>query len=254
MAKSKALVSVIMPVYNASKHVEEAVDSVLNQTFTDFELIVVNDGSKDDSLQILERLAQKDNRIRLLSNAGNKGVVYTRNRGIQEAVGKYIALIDSDDVWVEEKLDRQIELIKNTGAELVYSSYDFIDTNGKQIGRPFIVSEKTDYHRMLQKNEIGCSTVLIETKIIKAYMFNPAFYHEDYVLWLTLLSIPILVAGDKNVLMHYRKENGTRSNNKVNAAKHRWRIYRDALGMSVFSSGKAFISYAFWGFIKYYVK
>lgn len=245
------LVSVIMPVYNAEKYLDAAISSVLNQTYQHFELIVIDDCSKDNSLEKARSYEQRDARVRVIAGEENQGVARVRNRGIQQAKGDYIALLDSDDVWREDKLERQMALIESQGAQIAYCSYDFIDESGNKIMRPFIVPDQTNYKKMLISNVISCSTALIDAKLLKDHPFKPECYHEDYALWMELMKIPAKAVGDKEILMHYRQVNGSRSHDKWNAAKKRWRIYRDDLELSIAQSCIAFAGYTFMGLVKY---
>lgn len=245
-------VSVVMPAYNCERFIKEAVDSVLSQTLTDLELIVVDDCSKDGTYRIVDDIAQSDTRVKLFKMETNSGVAKVRNFGISKATGKYIALLDSDDVWEKDKLERQIALVEKSNADICYCSYAFIDENGNVIKKPFIVPPKTSFKKMLSVNVISCSTGLFKTDLLKSHPFNPDYYHEDYVLWMELLKLPAKAVGDTGVLMHYRQLNTSRSHNKSNAAKHRWKIYREVLKLSFIESTFAFISYALHGVIKYY--
>lgn len=245
------LVSVVMPNYNGKRFLAETVKSVQNQTYKNFELIVVDDCSTDDSIEIIREFAGQDDRIILIENSENHGVSYVRNLGIQKAVGEYIALLDNDDLWEPDKLERQIEIARS-GAEVVYCSYDFIDENGITIKRPFIVPGKATFKSMLSSSVISCSTAFIKSDILKQHPFNDSFYHEDYVLWMELLKLPVIAKGDTKVLMHYRQVIGSRSNKKGNAAKERWNTYRKALKLNIISSAWAFLKYAVKGVVKYY--
>jgi len=249
---TEKLVSVIMPVYNAERYLAEAVDSVLSQTYRSLELIIIDDCSKDNSLEIARSYAQRDARVRVIAGEKNQGVARVRNRGIQEAGGEYIALLDSDDAWREDKLERQVKLIGSAGAQIAYCSYDFMDENGKSVLKPFIVPEQTNYRKMLISNAIGCSTALVDAELMKKHPFNPECYHEDYGLWMELLKIPVKAVGDREALMHYRLVQGSRSSNKWNAAKQRWKIYRNDLKLNIAQSCMAFAGYMIWGVVKYY--
>lgn len=248
----KKMISVVMPVYNASHFIGKAVESVLSQTYQNIELIMVDDCSKDNSLEIARSYQERDHRIRILEQKKNQGVAKARNRGILEAQGDYIALIDSDDIWVSTKLEKQLRLLEEKNAQIAYCSYDFIDENDKEILKPFIVPESTNYKKMLISSVISCSTALIEAKLLKQNLFDSRYYHEDYVLWMKLLKIPAYAVGDKHVLAHYRQTTGSRSNNKVNAAFERWKTYRVALNLNLFTSVRAFCGYAIMGLYKYW--
>lgn len=248
------LVTVVMPVYNADRFLREAVDSVVSQTYRNWELLILDDCSTDKSLQIAHEYEQMDCRIRVVESEHNSGVAKVRNRGIREAKGEYIAFLDSDDIWTPDKLEKQVELAKQANANVVYCSYDFLDENSVQINKPFIVPAETNYKKMLACNVIGCSAAMVDSRLLKQHPFNVNFYHEDYVLWMELLSIPgVVAAGDTQVLMHYRRVSGSRSNNKEKAAKERWNIYRKALGLSFTESIWAFAKYTVNGILKYYL-
>lgn len=250
--KNSILISVVMPNYNGRRFVEQAIDSVLNQTYQNFELIVVDDCSNDDSLSLIEHKAQSDNRIRVIALEHNAGVANARNVGIKEAKGEYIALLDNDDLWTEDKLERQLALAQK-GADIVYCSYDFIDEENNSIKKPFIVSQETNFNKMLASSVISCSTSFIKTELMQAHPFNSDFYHEDYVLWMELLRVCPTAYGEQKVLMHYRQVTGSRSNKKGNAAKERWNTYRKALKLNTVTSAWAFVRYAVNGVMKYYL-
>lgn len=245
------MVSIVMPAYNCERFIEKAIKSVQDQTWEEWELIIVDDCSTDRTYEITAACAKKDSRIRLIRQETNKGVACARNRGIQEANGNVIAFLDSDDEWVSTKLEKQLELQAKTGAEIIYCSYDFIDENDEAIRKPFIVPRETNYDKMLASSVISCSTALIPTSLLKKHLFRPEYYHEDYVLWMELLAIPVRAAGNREVLAHYRQLSGSRSNNKKNAAKQRWFVYRNVLHLGMIKSLNAFAKYALLGMIKY---
>ena len=182
----------------------------------------------------------------------NAGVANARNVGIKEAKGEYIALLDNDDRWTEDKLERQLALAQK-GADIVYCSYDFIDEENKSIKKLFVMPQQTNFNKMLASSVISCSTSFIKTDLMQAHPFNPNFYHEDYVLWMELLRVCPTAYGDQKVLMHYRQVTGSRSNKKSNAAKERWNTYRKALKLNAVTSAWAFVRYAVKGVVKYYL-
>ena len=245
------LISVVMPNYNGKKFVSEAIQTVLDQTYRNYELIIVDDCSTDNSVEIIRDFIKQDNRITLITNAENHGVSFARNLGIQRARGEYIALMDNDDTWELDKLEKQLALALE-GADVVYCSYDFIDANGRTIKKPFIVPEQATFRSMLSSSVVSCSTAFIRADLLKAHPFNSRFYHEDYVLWMELMKLPIVARGDPKVLMHYRQSDSSRSHKKGNAAKERWNTYRKALKLSLPLSIWSFLCYSVKGIIKYY--
>lgn len=227
------LVSVVMPAYNAEPYIEDAIRSVMEQTVRDWELIVLDDCSGDETCAVAQRLAAEDGRIRLLRNAENMGVARTRNRGVDLCAGQYVALLDSDDVWHPDKLEKQLARMAQTGAELSYTSYAIVGADGKKVKADYLVPQQATFDQLLKQNVIGCSTVMMTARIAKAHPFNTDFYHEDYVLWLQLLRSGCKAAGCTEVLVDWRYIENSRSFDKRRAVRNRWRIYREYLGLSI---------------------
>lgn len=247
------LVSIVTPAYNCEKYLRQTVESVVRQTFENWEMIIVDDCSTDGTLALAQELAAQEKRIRVLRNETNQGVSRTRNRAIAETRGEYIALLDGDDLWESDKLERQVALLEK-GYDLAYCSYDFWDESGQPIEtmRPFIVPERTDYQKMLVSSVVSCSTAMVRAGLLKAHPFRTDTYHEDYALWMELFALPVRAAGDEKVLMHYRQVRGSRSNAKGNSAKKRWEVYRRTLHMGLLESAWAFCRYAVRGVMKYF--
>ena len=247
------LVSIVTPAYNCEKYLRKTVESVLSQSYTSWEMIIVDDCSTDGTFALAQQLAAQEPRIRVFRNETNQGVSLTRNRGIAQTRGKYIALLDGDDLWESDKLERQVALLEK-GYDLAYCSYDFWDESGRPIEtmKPFIVPVRTDFHKMLVSSVVSCSTAMIRAELLKAHPFRKDAYHEDYALWMELFALPIRAAGDEKVLMHYRQVRGSRSNAKGNAARKRWEVYRRTLHMGLLESAWAFCRYAVRGMIKYF--
>lgn len=251
MAENRPTVSVIMPAYNAARFVEAAVRSVCAQTVTDWELLVLDDCSKDDTCSIVETLASRDSRIRLIRNEQNKGVARVRNQGLDLCRGEYAAFLDSDDIWLPQKLETQLKRIREAEAALCYCSYNVIDICGNTAKNDYVVPEKTNFEALLRQNVIGCSTVLLRADAAQKYRFNTEFYHEDYILWLQLMMDGYKAVGCPEILAQWRFLENSRSFNKGNSAKNRWRIYRDYLKLPLFKSIRVFCAYVVTGLKKY---
>ena len=245
------LVSVIMPAYNAEPFIEEAIASVIAQTVADWELIVIDDCSTDDTVQIVSAFVRQDPRIQLLTNASNMGVAKTRNRGLDLCRGQYVAFIDSDDVWHSHKLEKQLDLLKKTGAGICYCSYGIIGASGDKVKADYIVRETAEYCDILKENYIQCSAMLIRTDIVKRFMFNTEFFHEDYILGLDMLRSGEVAVGCKDVLLNWRYLENSRSFNKRKSALNRWRIYRGYLQLPLHEAIYLFANYAIAGLRKY---
>lgn len=249
--KTVPLVSVIMPAYNAERFIAEAIDSVLNQTVKNIELIVVDDCSSDGTCRIVEEYTQKDSRVKLLRNEHNLQVAQTRNRGLEICRGEYVALLDSDDLWYPTKLEKQINAAGIENADIVYCSYAIVDEAGESACADFIVPPTTDFEKTLSKSVISCSTVLLTAATIREEKFVPGFYHEDLLYWLRLLQNGKKAVGITEVLAEYRVYSGTKTFNKLNSAKFRWQVYRKGLKFGRWKSACYFVKYALNGIMKY---
>lgn len=245
------LVSVIMPAYNAAAYIESAIRSVMAQTYSHWRLLVIDDGSGDDTCAIVTRLSGEDDRVTLLRNERNMGVAETRNRGLDLCDGSCVAFLDSDDLWHPDKLTLQVRKMQEEQADLVYTSYGIMDCEGHPCKKPYLVPDATDFDHLLRENVIGCSAVLISEALARTYRFAACFYHEDYCLWLKMLQDGHKAVGCQEVLMTWRLACGSRSFDKRNGACNRWRIYRRHLGLPLCKSLSCFASYAVNGIKKY---
>lgn len=244
------MVSVIMPAYNADSFIAAAIRSALEQTVTDLELIVIDDGSQDETLRIVQEAAKADPRVRCCPNDRNMGTARTRNRGLELSRGKYVAFLDSDDIWRPHKLEAQIRQLEESGADLVYSSYAIMDKEGKPF-RDFLVPETIDLDGLLKENVIGCSTVMMRRELAEQFRFQADYYHEDYVLWLQILQAGRKMAGIRDILVDYRFYFGSRAGNKLTSAQRRWTVYRKYLKLPVGKSLWYLSHYALAGVKKY---
>ncbi len=244
------LVSIIVPAYNVEKYIGLTIESVLKQTYDNWELIIIDDCSEDSTAEIAESYSEKDERIHFYKNSTNSGVAATRNYGFTLAKGSWIALLDSDDKWYENKLERQLEIAKRDNADILYSSYLLVNQKtGKS--KAYIVPESTDYKRMLRENIIGCSTVILKKEITDNFQFNSEFAHEDYALWLRILKAGYKAAGCSEILVDYSILENSRSFNKWKAAKNRWKVFREGQQLPLYRAIPAFCIYAVKGVIKY---
>jgi len=245
------VVSVIMPAYNMEAYIHQAIASVVAQTMTQWELIIVDDCSADSTISIIGSWEEKDERIRVFCNEVNSGVSRTRNRGMELARGIYIAFLDSDDIWHPEKLQRQLDKMAAENAQIGYCSYSIIDASGVRVRGDYIVPEKVCFEDLLKENSIQCSSMLIRADLLKDVRFTADFYHEDYVLGLQLLRKGYQAAGCTEVLSCWRYIENSRSFNKLKAAKNRWKIYREFLGLPLGKSLYVFSHYVSAGLRKY---
>lgn len=245
------VVSVIMPAYNAEKYIKEAIQSVRAQSRTDWELIVVDDGSCDRTPEIVREFAVQDSRIKQIVNEKNVGVAESRNRALSVCRGQYVAFLDSDDVWRPQKLEKQIACADQIGADIICTSYGMMDGNGARVFGDFLVPCRIDYQKMLYTNVIGCLTVLIKKDVMTKYGFRSDYFHEDYVAWITMLRDGHTAVGLREVLADYRVLPTSRSFHKWNSAKNRWAIYRSHLRLSRGKSVYCLSRYMLGGLRKY---
>lgn len=221
---SQPLVSIIMPAYNAERFIEKSIESVLHQSYKNWELLIINDFSKDSTQTIIENYLKKDNRIKLFNQENNRGVAESRNKGIKISKGKYIAFLDSDDLWENNKLEIQIEYMLKNKVYMTYTQYSHITENGGFI-KDIEIPKSLNYKQALKGNKIGCLTVVIDKeKIGKIQM--PNLKHEDYATWLNILKKGITAYGIPKNLAQYRKVSDSLSANKLKTITWTWSIFR----------------------------
>lgn len=247
------LISVILPVYNGEKTIEEAVNSVLSQTYDKFELIIINDGSTDGTKDILKRLADKDSRIIVITNEKNIGVLKTRLKGVRASAGKWIAFIDSDDFWRKDKLARQVRLQNETGCDLIYSGSGYQRFDGSTVSWELHVPAEITYKKLLKQNLItNCSVVIRKDLFLK---YTPISednrdIHEDYACWLLLLKEGYKAFGIDEPLVTYRLSRKSMTGNKLHSAVLNWYTYR-VVGLNVIQTSACMICYTFKSLFKY---
>ncbi|MBR5994317.1 MAG: glycosyltransferase family 2 protein [Lachnospiraceae bacterium] len=238
------MVSIIVPLYNAEKFIWETVQSVINQTYKDFELLLVDDCSTDRSLAAAEAI--NDSRVRVIRQEQNAGAYAARNRGLSEAKGRYIAFLDADDKWEPTKLEDTLKFMEEKGAGFVFTSYEFADEKCVGTGKVVRVPETITYKQALSNTTIFTSTVLIDREKVADELINmPNIKSEDTATWWQILRAGHTGYGlDKN-LVKYRRSAGTLSSNKIEALRRIWNLYRKAAGLSVVSSAAHFVVWAF---------
>lgn len=248
--KEFGLISIIMAAYNAEKTIEQAINSVLSQTYTNFELLVINDCSKDGTVELVKSIAAKDSRVRLISNAKNSGVSYTRKRGLEEAKGSWIAILDSDDAWAPEKLEKQIKLQKRTNADLLFTSSAFMDSNGQPIDWYLHAPAEVTYRQLLKQNVLSNSSALVRKELYAKHYAIGDGMHEDFAIWLNILKEGKKAYGVDEPLLIYRIAKSSKSGNKVKAAKMNWNTYR-YIGLNPIKAAYYEGWYMIRGFLKY---
>ena len=224
------LISVVMPAYNSEKYLRQAVESVLAQTVTDWELLLLDDGSTDAGPALMEQLAARDGRIRVHYNEQNLGVGQTRTRGVALAEGEWIAFLDSDDMWTADKLEKQLALLERfPQAALLYTGSGFMTESGALIDYVLHVPEKIDRRRLLKQNLVSCSSVLVRREwMLRCPFPRRRDLHEDFFVWLQILQEEDCAYGVDEPLLIYRRSAASKSANKLKAARMNWNTYRAA--------------------------
>jgi teichuronic acid biosynthesis glycosyltransferase TuaG len=245
--------SIIMASFNSANFIREAIDSVIHQTVGDWELLVSDDASTDASVSIINDYVKLDARIRLIANQSNFGPAKARNAAIKASTGRYIAFLDSDDLWKPEKLEQQIANMQTKNLAFTFSSYDRIDEAGNFINT-HQVDQPVNYNELLKSCVIGCLTAVYDTeKLGKVYMPDIR-KRQDFGLWLRILKMTDQAVPLPQSLAKYRVRNNSVSSNKLSAAKYNWSIYRDVEKLDLFRSLYYFAHYASNGLINTYVR
>jgi glycosyltransferase involved in cell wall biosynthesis len=245
----KELVSIIMPCYNAQAYIEDAILSVQAQRYSHWELLIVDDHSVDKSSQIIEKFMQEDSRIQSIKNNTNIGAARSRNLALDKANGAYIAFLDSDDLWLSSKLEKQIIYMQKNNIHLCYTDYDTIDAQGKPLAT-YNAPKQVNYYDMLKTSSIGTLTMIYNKNVLGKIYFKTVG-HEDYILKLDILKKIPYAEGILEPLAKYRRHTQSLSNNKLQTIRWQWKIYRENEKLSLSKSIYYFIHYAYFGFFKY---
>ncbi len=236
-------VSIIVPVYNAAKCIEDTILSIKSQTFSDWELILVDDCSSDSSMTIAERYLSDT--VHMIKLDKGSGAAYARNKGVEQAKGRYITFLDADDLWSPEKLEHQIAFMEENGCAFCFTGYEFADENGVGVQKIVRVPAKLNYRAALKNTTIFTSTVMFDmTKISKELIQMPEVESEDTATWWKILRNGYVAHGLDEALTLYRRSMGTLSSNKVIAIKRIWNLYRNVEKLSVIKSAYCFCFYA----------
>jgi len=237
------LVSIITPAYNSAAFIGDTIRSVQNQTYNNWEhLIVIDQGTTDDTANIVRSFMNKDPRIRLIEIKNQKGISLSRNKAIQSSQGEWLAFLDSDDLWLPDKLKLQIAFMQKTKANFSCTGYRKISEDGKITGRLRQPPEKQSYQSLLLNNLISCPTVMYNQKVLGQF-FLKEHAHEDYLLWLDIIKKSKICFGLPEDLARYRVVENSRSMN-VNRSGSRWVVYRKFENLNFLSSCYYFTRYA----------
>ncbi|MBE5858145.1 MAG: glycosyltransferase family 2 protein [Lachnospiraceae bacterium] len=245
MEKDFGMVSIVIPVHNAEKFIIPAVDSIRNQTYTNWQLILVDDGSKDNSGSVIDELAKDNDRILAFHTSG-VGAAEARNLGTTHSDGRFLAFLDADDLWAPEKLEHELFYLTENDGAFAFTGYEFADEFGVGNGKIVHPPKTLTYKEALKNTTIFTSTVLFDlSKLTKEELMMPKVKSEDTALWWRILRSGVTAYGLDENLVVYRRAGKSLSSNKLEAVRRIWNLYRKVEGLSVIKSCYYFV---FWGY------
>lgn len=227
------LVSIITPLYNAREFLDDTFNSVIQQTYQNWEWWIVDDCSTDGSFEYISEISKKNEKIHVLRVEKNGGPSKARNIAINSANGQFIAFLDADDLWDNVFLEKQIDLLTKTGAGFAYATCRIHSSKNETV---FHVPEKVTYKDILKTNSISCLTVVYDVKICGKEQMPEFGKAEDYICWLQILKRIPYAVGNQECIATYRLVQGSRSSGKLKLIKYMWRIYRKVEHLGFFSS------------------
>lgn len=248
--RSDALVSIITPAFNAARYVEATIASVRAQSYENWEMLVVDDCSSDSTVEVVERASALDPRVRLIRQLQNGGPAAARNSALIAARGRWIAFLDSDDLWLPHKLELQLAFQRSLAAKITFTAFRRITADGRTTGRLINIPKRVSYRQLLGNTVIATSTVMVDRERSGQFRMK-AMYYDDFGCWLDLLRGGDLAHGLQCDLMRYRVVSQSVSRNKKNSARQVWRTYRTIEGLGLLRAAWYFVNYAVNGYLKY---
>ncbi len=243
------MISIITPSYNCSSYISSTIQSVISQTFIDWEMIIIDDCSTDDSVQLIQSFVDLDTRIKLIQLTQNSGAAVARNKGIEFASERFIAFLDSDDSWHPHKLEKQVAFMLDNKYSFTYTAYEKVDENGKTSGHVGVPS-KVSYSDLLKVCSIGCLTAIYDTEFFGKVYMPLIRKRQDLGLWLRLLKKTDYAYGMNESLASYTVRSDSISSNKRKAASHTWMLYREVEKLSLVTASYYFSHYAINGILR----
>jgi len=231
------LVSIITPIYNNANVIAKTISSVLNQTYPNWELLLVDDASLDETIDTVKPYTESDLRIKLFLHSKNKGAAEARNLGTKMATGNYIAFLDADDLWKENKLELQVKQLINNVTDVSFGSYEWIDSKGDPLNKKVHAAKVLTYNKLLKANYIGNLTGIYNCERLGKIFTKDLKKRQDWLLWLEALNRSAKPAiGIQETIAYYRITDGSLSSNKTNLIKHNFNVYRKGLGFNLVKS------------------
>jgi len=238
-------VSIITPTYNAARFIGETIESILQQSFKNFELIIVDDCSTDHTEKVVKEYMEKDKRIKFYKLEKNSGAAIVRNTALEKAKGRYVAFLDSDDTWYPEKLEKQLQFMSENKYGFSFTSYELMNEEGRKLNKTINVPKEVGYTDLLKNTIIGCLTVMIDREMIGDFRMPLVRAGQDTATWLSILKKGHKAYGFNEVLSFYRIVEGSISSNKIKALKRTWNTYRNIEKIGLVKSSYYFLWYVF---------
>ncbi|MFY0712105.1 glycosyltransferase family 2 protein [Seonamhaeicola sp. NFXS20] len=230
-------VSIITPTYNSERFIELTITSILNQTYTNWELILIDDASTDKTVKIINQFVKSNSQIYLLQNSKNRGAAISRNKGIEAAKGDFIAFLDADDLWEPNKLKKQLKFMQQHNCDVCFSSYNLINEEGKPLNQQIKALPSVNYKKLLKSNYIGNLTGIYNAKTLGKITSKNLRKRQDWLIWLQAVKKsgkPALSIQEP--LAFYRVRESSISSHKLNLVKYNYWVYKKGLGFSVLKS------------------
>lgn len=245
-------VSIITPSYNSAKYIKQTIDSVRAQTYTDWEMLIVDDCSTDNTCEIVEAIAKEDNRVKLIRQEQNGGAAVARNRALENSTGRFIAYLDADDIWLPEKLSRQVEFMEQNDVAFSCCDYEKIEDDSTPLNKTVSMPKTITYDGLLGNTIIQTVGVIVDLdKVDRKLLVMPNVRRgQDTATWLQMLRNGVVFVGQNEVLAQYRRVPQSLSANKFNALKRTWYLYRGVEKLSLFKSIRCLIGWAYHASIK----
>lgn len=241
------LISIIMPTYNCGKFIGETIETVVKQTYKNWELIIVDDCSKDETEKTVKKYVDNDNRIKYHKLETNQGAAVARTQAMKMAEGNYMAFLDSDDLWKENKLEKQLRFMEENNYNFTCTAYEQIDEEGELLNKVINPKRKANYNRILLDCPVGNSTVMYNVDKLGKFEVPNIRKRNDDALWLQILKKEKYIYGMNDVLMEYRIRSNSISSNKLDLVKYHWQLYREIEHLSIIRS---VFHICWWGMIK----
>lgn len=240
-------VSIITPSWNSERYIADTIKSVQNQTYKNWEMIVVDDCSTDNTVSIVEKIAKEDPRIKIFRQSINGGAAKARNRSLEEATGRFIAYLDADDIWKPDKLAKQVAFMRSKSYGFSCVSYEVIDDSGNLLNKQVHMLPEVDYIGFLTNNLLQTVGIMVDVEIVeKKYLVMPDIRRrQDAATWLQILRAGYKCYGVDEILAQYRRTDNSLSSNKLKAVKGIWKLYREIEHLSLPFSCYCFVRYAF---------